>query len=269
MTKRGKVLRDTSSGPGLLSVDSRQIQFGLENVWRGDRVPAAGMAVQVEFGQDASVISITPISESQIAKEQAEAIAVAARKKGKVIASAAVAKFGLPTLIATGLLMIAWFFLSAVDIQTFLGKVDLTFWQLLGFLNSGSAFEAMMQGRSGPSAGFYGFLAMVSLAGPYVPYCWKHKHASLGGVLPLAFMLMVWLMVRSSVNSSMGVDVAGPLGDVARQAREEAMKAVSLGLGSYISGLVGLYFAGIAVKKFLLARGLDPQESPRPKEIAA
>ncbi len=267
--KRGKVLRDTSSGPGLLSVDSQQVQFGLENVWRGETLPAPGMTVQVEFGQDASVISITPISESQIAKEQAEAIAVAAREKGKIIASAAVAKFGLPTLIATGLLMIAWFFLSAVHIHTFLGNVDVTFWQLLGFLNSGSAFEAMMQGRSGPSAGFYGFLAMAALAGPYVPYFWKHKYASLCGVLPLVFMLMVWLMIRSSINSSMGADVAGPLGDMARQAREEAMKAVSFGLGSYLSGLVGLYFAGTAVRKFLLGRGLEPQESPGSKEIAA
>jgi len=126
-----------------------------------------------------------------------------------------------------------------------------------------------MQGRSGPSAGFYGFLAMVALAGPYVPYFWRHKYASLGGVLPLAFMLMVCLMIRSSVNSSMGADVTGPLGDMARQARAEAMKAVSLGLGSYLSGLVGLYFAGIAVKKFLLTRSLEPKEKPGSKEIAA
>ena len=55
----------------------------------------------------------------------------------------------------------------------------------------------------------------------------------------------------------------------ARQAREEAMKAVSLGLGSYLSGLVGLYFAGIAVKKFLLTRSLEPKEKPGSKEIAA
>jgi hypothetical protein len=267
--KRGKVLRDTSSGPGLLSVDGQQIQFGLDNIWRGDAPPLPGMAVQVEFGQDARVISITPVSESQIAKEQAEAMAIAAREKGKMIASAAVAKFGLPTLIATALLMSGWFFLSAVNIQSFLGKVDFTFWQLLGFLNSGSAFEAVMQGRSGPGASFYGFLAIVALAGPYASYFWKDRRASLCGAFPLVFMLMVWLMLRSSLNSSMGADVTGPLGDMARQAREEAMKAISVGLGTYLSGLVALYFAGMAVKKFLLARGLDLQAKAESKQVAA
>jgi len=158
--------------------------------------------------------------------DQHEAMAAAAREKGKVIASAAVAKFGLPTLIATGLLMIGWFFLSAVNVQTFLGKVDLTFWQLLGFLNSGNAFEAVMEGRGGPSAGFYGFLSFAALSGPYVPYFWKDKRANFCGVLPLAFMLMVWVMFRSSIDSSMGSDVSGPLGDVARQAREAGAEEV-------------------------------------------
>src|SRR5436309_15524961 len=112
----------------------------------------------------------------------------------------------------------------------------------------------MMQGRSCASAGFYGFLAIVALAGPYVPYFWKDKRAILCGVLPLLFMLMVWLMFRSSINSSLGTDVSGPLGDMARQAREEAMKALSLGFGIYLSALVSPYFAGVGAKKFLVAR---------------
>jgi len=53
--------------------------------------------------------------------------------------------------------MIGWFFLTAASIQS----------------------------RSGPSAGFYGFLALVALAGPFVPYFWKDQRASLGGLLPL------------------------------------------------------------------------------------
>ncbi len=269
MIKRGKILRGTEAGLGLLSVDGQEIQFGLRDVWRGATPPAIGMTVQVDFAQEANLISVTPLSDSQVAKEQAEAMAMAARDKGKVIASAAISKFGLPTLIATGLLMVGWWFLSAINIQTFLGKLDLTFWQLLGFLNSGSAFETMMQGRSGPSAGFYGFLAIVVLAGPYVPYFWKDKRANLCGVLPLVFMVMVWLMLRSSVNSSMATDVSGPLGDMARQAREEVMKAVSLGLGTYLSGLIGLYFAGVAAKNFLLAQAMENQPTSSSKGVAA
>jgi hypothetical protein len=267
MTKRGMILRGTEAGLGLLSIDGQHVQFGLRDVWRGAAPPTSGMPVQVEFGQDASIISITAIPDSQIAKERVAAMPIAASEKGKAVVAAAVAKFGLPNLITTGLLMIGWFFLSAINIQTFLGNIHLTFWQLLGSLNSGSAFEAMMQGRNGASAGFYGFLAIIALAGPYAAYFWKDKRAILCGVLPLLFMLMVWLMLRSSVNSSMGGDVSGPLADMARQAHEEAMKAVSLGFGIYLSGLASLYFAGAAGKKFLRARAIE--SSPASESIRA
>ena len=112
-----------------------------------------------------------------------------ARDKSTVIASAAIAKFGLPILIGTALLIIGWFFLSAVEVETYLGKIHLTFWQLLGFLNSGSAFEAMMQGRSGASAGFYGFLAIVALAGPYVPISGRTSARSSAACFPFSSCL--------------------------------------------------------------------------------
>ena len=269
MTKRGKVLRDTQAGPGLVTVDGQHFQFGLEGVWRGEVPPAPGMTVQVEFAPDASIVGMTPVSEGQIAKAQAEAMAGVAKEKGKQLASAAVAKVGLPALIATAVLIIGWFVLSSVSIQSPLGRVDFTFWQLLGFLNSGNGFEAMMEGRGSPGAGFYGFLALAALAGPYLPYMWKDKRASAGGVLPLLFMAMAAIMLRSSTDNTLGADVSGPLGDLARQAREEAMKAVSLGLGSYVSGLSALYFAGAAGKKFLLSRALDTEEPEKSRQAAA
>jgi hypothetical protein len=268
MTKRGKVLRDTNPGPGLLSIDGQHVQFSFEGIWRCEMPPFPGMAVQVEFAPDGRIVGITAISDSQIAKEQAGAVVEAARQRGKVLASAAVARFGLPTLIATGLLIIGWFFLSAASIQTLLGKVDFSFWQLLGFLNSGSAFENVMQGRSGPTAGFYGFLALAALTGPFVPYFWKDKRASLGGVLPLALMFMAAVMLRGSINNAVGGDVGGPLGDMARQAREEAMNAISLGLGSYVSAVASLYFAVVSVKNFLLARGLAEEALAGSKQLA-
>jgi hypothetical protein len=269
MTKRGKVLRDTDSGLGLVTVDGQHFQFGLEGVWPGESPPVPGMAVQVDFAPDASITSMTPVLDSQIAKEQAEAMVGMAKEKGKVIASAAIAKVGLPIPIATGLLMIGWFFLSAISVQTLLGKVDLTFWQLLGFLNSGSGFEAVMEGRGGGSAGFYGFLALITLAGPFLPFVWKDKRAVAGGLLPLVFMIMAATMLRSSLNNALGADVSGPLGDLARQAREETMRAISIGFGSYLSGLVSFYFAGVAGKKFLLARALNTEQPERSKEAAA
>jgi len=257
MIKRGKVLRDASTGPGLLLVDGQHYQFWLEGVWRSSVPATAGMTVDVEFGSDASIVRITQIADSQIAKEQAEAVVTAARQKGGVLVSAAIARFGLPLLIAAGLMLLSWFFLGAVSVQAPFGKLSFTFWQVLGFLNADSPWESVMSGRGGPSAGFYGFLAIVSLAGPFLAYFWKHKRAGLAGILPLAFMLAVGIMVRSDIHSAVGGTLDGPLGEMQRQAQREMMSAVSLGLGTYLSLLVSLYLAAMGAKQFLLARAGD------------
>jgi len=254
MIKRGKVLRDASAGPGLLAVDGQHYQFSAEGIWRSTVPPTAGMTVEVEFNSDAAIVGITPVVDSQVAKEQAEAMVKAAREKGGVLVSAAVARFGLPLLIATGLMLFSWLFLGAVSVQSLFGKLNFTFWQVLGFLNAESPWESMMSGRGGPSAGFYGFLALVSLAGPYVPYFWKDKRAGLAGVLPLAFMLAVGIMARSNIRAAMGGTLDGALGEMQRQAQQEMMSAVSLGLGTYLSLLVSLYLAAMGAKQFLLAR---------------
>ena len=267
MIKRGKVLRDASAGPGLLSVDGQHYQFSVEKVWRAGVPPAAGMQVEVEFAGDASVIGIRQVSDSQIGKEQAEPAVPSARERGGVMISAAIARFGLPLLIATASMMICWLFLGAVSVQTLFGKVSFTFWQILGFLNADSPWETVVSGRGGASAGFYGFLAIVALAGPYVPYFWKDKRAGLAGVLPLAFMIAVGIMLRSNMHNAVGGTLGGALGEMQRQAQQEMMHAVSLDFGIYLALLVSLYLAAIGAKRFLIARaGEAPVEA---KQAAA
>jgi hypothetical protein len=268
MIKRGKVLRDASGGPGLLLVDSQHYQFSLEGIWRSTVPASAGMTVDVEFGPDAAIVGITQVADSQIAKEQAEAVVKAARQKGRVLVSAAIARFGLPLIIATGLMLISWFFLGAVSVQTLFGKISFSLWQVLGFLNADTPWETVMSGRGGPSAGFYGFLAMVALAGPFLPYFWKDKRAALAGVLPLAFMLAVGIMARSSMHSAMGGTLDGALGEMQRQAQQEMMSAVSLGLGTYLSLLVSLYLAATGAKWFLLARASESAVEAKSQEAA-
>ena len=124
MTKRGKILRDASAGPGLVSVDGQHYQFALEGMWRSEVPPTAGMAVEIDFAADASIVGISQVSEAQIAKEQAEADVKAAQQKGGELACAAIAKFGLPMLIARGLMIVGWLFLSAVSMQTLFGSLN-------------------------------------------------------------------------------------------------------------------------------------------------
>lgn len=269
MKKRGKILRDTSSGPGLLAVDGQHYQFSVEGVWRSNVPPAVGMTVEVEFATDASIVGINQVPDSQIAKEQADVVMKAAREKGGALASAAIARFGLPLLVAAGVIIVSWFVLSAVSVQTLFGKLTFTFWQVLGFLNSDSPLETVMAGRGSASAGFYGFLAIVALAGPFARYFWKDKRAALAGVLPLLFMLFVGIMVRSNIHSAMGGTLDGPLGEMQRQAQQEMMNAVSLGFGAYLSFLVSLYFAAVAAKQFLFAHALSTEVQQKSNQAAA
>jgi hypothetical protein len=256
MTKRGKVLRDPHSGPGLLMVQGQQYPFSLEGVWKSEIPPKPGLAVDVEFEPQGSIVSIAAVPESQLAKEQAEAAMAAAKEKGAALASNVVARFGIPSLVGAGLLIVGWFFLSAASIKTPFGAMDFTFWQVLGFLNSSNPLEGLMRAgnNSSPSTGMYGIFAAIAFVGPFVHHFWKDKRASLGGLLPLLFMVVVGLMIRSSINSIGGDDAANQLGGMAAQMREEAMKAVSMGLGVYLSLAVSVYFAAVGAKRYLLGR---------------
>jgi hypothetical protein len=193
----------------------------------------------------------------------------AARDKSKAIASAAVAKFGLPTLVATGLLIVGWFFLNSAVIQTPVGNLSYSFWQVLGYVNAGGAMQAILQGGTSPSAGLYGLLAIIALAGPLVPYFWKDKRAVLAGLLPLLFMLVIWLLARNEITNVGGADTAGIPPEMLKQMRDQAMQAVSVGLGAYLSLLVGLYFAVMGLKSFLASRASETPKVETPRQAAA
>ncbi len=269
MKKRGKVLRDTSAGPGLLMVEGQQYPFSLEGVWRSEVAPKPGMVVEAEFA-GGKILAINAVAESQLAKEQAELALAAAKEKGAALASSMVARFGMPTLVGAGLLIIGWFFLSTVSLNTPLGSLDFTFWQVLGFLNAKNAFEMLGQGgRSGPSPGLYGFLAIVSIAGPFIHHFWKDRRAVLGGLLPLLFMVGIALAIRSSINNALGpAGTSANMQEFADQARAEAMKMISIGFGAYLSLLASVYFAGVAAKQFLVAKATDSPEQ-QSRKLAA
>lgn len=267
MTKRGKILKDPNTGPGLLWVDGQQLPFAMGPHWKSPVPATVGMSVEVEFADDGTVAGITQVTDAQIAKERAEVAMNMARERGGAVLSSVVASFGVPLLVSTGLLILSWFFLSAVSVDALLGKISFTFWQLLGFINAGNAWDVVMQGGSGPSAGLYGFFCIVALAGPFLRFVWKDRRASLGGLLPLVFMLFVGMMVRISLQNLTGGTPEGPLADVQRQAQAEMMKAISLGFGTYFSILISLYLAAIAVKQFL-AGGVAAPSLVKSKVVA-
>jgi len=256
MTKRGKILRDTSAGNGLIVVDGQQYPFMLEGTWRSEVPPAVGMTVDAEINEAGQIVSLLVVQESQLTKEQAQAALLAAKGKGAEIFSGVVARVGAVNLVALLLLIIGWIFLSAVSIQSPVGNISFTFWQLLGFINAKNALDLMQAGTGSASTGIYGLLAFVCLVGPFVRYFWKDKLAVLGGVLPLLFMLIVGLIAHSSLNSAMGVSAPGvdPNDPMVKEMTQQVKQAISIGVGIYLSAIVCLYFAARAVKDFMGAK---------------
>jgi len=257
MTKRGKILRDTSAGNGLIVVDGQQYPFMLEGTWRSEVPPAVGMTVDAEINEAGQIVSLIVVQDSQLTKEQAQAALIAAKGKGAEIFSGIVARVGAVNLIALLVLLIGWLFLTAVSIQSPVGSMSFTFWQLLGFVNASNALDVAMQAGTGTSsAGIYGFLAFVCLLGPFVRYVWKDKLAVLGGVLPLLSMLIVAIIAHSKFNSAMGVGGTGvdPNDPMVKEMTQQVSQAISIGIGVYLSVLACLYFAAMGIKDFLGAK---------------
>jgi len=77
--KQGKILRDATTGPGLLILEGQQFRFSVPGTWRSKQAPAPGMSVEVEFGSAGEILSIQPISEIQIAKVEGRALRIFGR----------------------------------------------------------------------------------------------------------------------------------------------------------------------------------------------
>jgi hypothetical protein len=259
MTRRGKILRDTNAGPGLLVVDGTQHPFHLEGQWHAEVPPKVGMTVDVDLDANGAVLAVRAVAEATLAREQADQAMAAVKEKGGALAGAMVSRFGARDLIALALLVVGWFVLTA---GTFgggiMGKVSFTFWQVLGFLHDGAASIGARAMGGSTSTGIWGFAAVVALAGPFVHHLWKDRRAHLLGALPLVLMLLVLVKVYGGMGS--GVDQAGSLfgsdgAEFAAQMRSEMRAAVTLGLGTYLSFLVAGYFALGGVRRWLVNSG--------------
>lgn len=262
MKHRGKILRDTNAGPGLLSSAGNQHPFTLESHWKSDQPPRVGMVVDVNLDAAGNLAAVVPVTDAQLAREQAEQAMQSAKAKGGALAAGLTARFGAPTLGALAALLTGWFFLNTVSIQLSADYgVGLSFWKILAVLNSPAGMMNGLNGGAGNGGGIYSFLCLVALAAPLAPQFWNDKRAHLGGLLPLAFMLLVAVMVYSGISDSLkqAQGVAGAFGgaqaaSMASAMLHEAMRAISLGAGAYVALAAGLYLAARGAIRFLAAK---------------
>lgn len=256
MTRRGRILRDTNNGPGLLAVDGRQYSFTLEDMWLSDVPPRPGMIVDVAFDSQDAPRSVQAVPDNQIAKEQADQALAGARRQGTAIASNLKAKFGVPFIVAFVLLVLGWFFLAAVRVGPSEMSVSVTFWQVLGYVGDIKAVQALGQNPNfSPGSGIWGLLAIAALAGPLVPYFRKERYGALGGVLPLAMMVLVGVLLDTGLHSALAKNFGtSPMGvRAANEAITRFMEGIHFGIGLWIALGAGIYFAYMGVKRFLIA----------------
>jgi hypothetical protein len=258
MTKRGKILRDTAAGTGLLAVEGGQYSFQLEGVWRSEEPPRIGMVVEVAFNHDNAVEWVRGVPESVLAKEQAEQ----ALRKGSLLASQIKAKVGLPTLIAFGVLLVGWFFLSSIDIGKETVGVQITFWELLGYVGKLDAIQGLNPyALAHNGMGIYSLLGFASLAGPFLFYFWKDRRAALGGLLPLAVMVVAAVLVLHGLHhlARQAAGFADLFGESAAgkkmmdEATDAFMSQFQIGVGAYVSLASACYFAYAGVRRYLAA----------------
>ncbi len=262
-TVRGRVQRDTSQGEGLVFVEGRQIPFKLETVWKSEMAPTVNMVVDADLDDEGGLLALRAVSAQAVASESAAKAFEAAQgtakelagnfqEKGLPILMAMAVRIGYPILGAWAAVVLGWFFFAAYVVKSpFIGELKLTFYQALTLLNvSGEGLAGLM--THGGGAGFYGFLAWLSLALVFLPQVWADKRAPLGMTAPLVVMLITLLVVyfkmkpdTSQAAEMMGNDpkMRAMMERMAEEASKATRDAVHIGLGVYLAGIASIYLA--------------------------
>ncbi|MDO9451867.1 MAG: hypothetical protein Q7J29_03310 [Stagnimonas sp.] len=254
---RGRILRDTSAGEGLLMVDGKQLPFRLEGLWLSPVAPKTNMTVEVDLDEAGAIRGITAVDDAQLAKEEAQRAMNAMRDKGLEGWSALTARVSKPVLVAVVALLLGWFTFDVVGVQLYANnRLGLSFHQLFGALGGRDVMSALQYSGSG-KMGFHSLVLLAAALAPLAPYLLSNRHASWGLLAPLAVMLYVAVRIYSGLGdaSSQAGDIGGDRArEMASQMLKAAMDAIHLGLGFYLSLIAALYLAGLGAVRLLAAR---------------
>jgi hypothetical protein len=225
---RGTIIKVPDTTPGLLIVNGQQLPFTLEGLWKSPVAPAANMSVDVELDSGGSVSAVSAVDAQQIARERLEQFGGIAQQQGKVAAEMArqgvgamAARMGTPSLVAAVAVWIAWFFLSAVNINFFAASRSVTFWEILG-LNLQNPFD--MTG----SHGLFSLIGLLAIAAPFARPFVTHPRAGLLNALPLLFIVTAVARLLYTINNA-----AGSVG-ASREVSGLVQEVLSLGSGTYV-----------------------------------
>ncbi len=157
MRSRGTVQRDTSVGEGVISVNGKQYSFSLVGTWHSEQPPRTGMAVDVDFDASGNIMSVTAVTDSQVAREQAEQALAGVKRHGASLGTTLKGRFGIGPIIAEILALLGFFVMPVLGIGAMgLGK-SFTGWDVTGFN------AATMSDND------HGILSLVALIGMFAP----------------------------------------------------------------------------------------------------
>lgn len=167
MTVRGRVLRDTNAGPGLLAAGGKQYSFTLENMWQSELPPRLGMPVEIDFGAEGRPESVRMVPDTQVAQEQAAAALAEARRHGERLTDGLRSRFRIPTLLAESLMLLCFFLLLNLRMGNAFNKRAVNGWDAIGLNPATTATND------------HGLLSLLAVAGllaplavPFVRHWW-------------------------------------------------------------------------------------------------
>ena len=250
MTQRGRVLRDTNVGPGLLTVDGRQFVFTLEDMWKSDLPPRPGMIVDVAFNTEGAPQAVCLVPDNQIAKEQAEQAIADARQHGSAIASGIKSRFGIPVVVTELILLVSFFILPNVSVGNAYARRALTGWEVTGLnVSSGMASDH----------GFLSLLAVVCLFAPLAVPFWKSVWSRWLYAAPLGFCFLTLVTIYVEVQKLGRAATESAASWLGAQAATEMSRQVagmiSVQVGAFLVLICAGYLATRALKASAFANG--------------
>lgn len=238
MVKRGRILRDTNIGAGMLTVEGVQYTFTLENMWRSDVPPRTGMTVDVQFNADGAPEAVHAVSEGQIAKELAQKTLSGALRQGETVGSGMKARFGVVLLVVEALLLISFFLLPNLLVGDAFRRRALTGWEAVGL---------DMATQMPNDHGLLSLLAIVCLFAPIAVPFLKIPLVRWLFIAPLSFVVIALITLYSQVQN-VGRAASQGMGELlggaaARQMSHEITGMFTPSLGAYLVLICSVYFA--------------------------
>ena len=249
---RGKILRDTAVGDGVIFLNGEQKTFSLEK-WRSAEAPRINDVVDVELNSDGSVMYVSLVDETVLVKEKAKQTTDLVASHGANAFNLAIAKIGLPTLGLVAGLLVLWLFFNFIAFKMYGESLGITLYDLMKLANSPTNVKEIAMGAG--SAGGYGVLLWLAALAPLGAHFLKDKRGWLLYCVPLVFTFLILIVGYNKVNSAMqmasGIGNAYGMGSYMTKIKDQFWDGLSFGLGFYATFILAGYMAFLGIKNFL------------------